>query len=527
MKKQCFLIALVATLFFTNFLTAQQVRTIWNSKKSAEDKYVAIKDMKKISLVDAFAIAKIKFEAKKDIPGIIIPLRRYEGLLPSQKKGLEKTFPGIGGWYENLASERHIELFSFTSEITPEITLGDLEDKTGLPPATAIDRINYYTIRIQQELFASENMQIEGYVTSVLKLYQSLNKSDQDSLVAWGYTTLWQQQKLCYAQKQATKNCVCGGKMAKLPEILTCESKQLDITETNGATFDEPTDILSKLTSGDLSQVKKAKSLKLDIWGNVNQNIQKELVFLHLAALGETRVPEGSSINLIFLWNKSEQTKSNDYLKQIGLDSTRLDNLQKYYVCILGARDISNKKKRESPEATTTQEELPVPVKIVPRMSYTAKNLATAVTTNLYNELQDRESLDGTCLQAKAINDSTYEVILNGCDSTKQVFPIKKFEVPEIADFFNYCSNKIARELATIPPSLVNGYSIIVTGTADKLSYSDNQGLAQNRADYIVKHLGKNVQAQKIETATEIDLEVGRRYVALTFILKRTSGLIN
>jgi hypothetical protein len=122
--------------------------------------------------------------------------------------------------------------------------------------------------------------------------------------------------------------------------------------------------------------------------------------------------------------------------------------------------------------------------------------------------------------QAKAVNDSTYEVILNGCDNTKQVFPIAKFEVPGIADFFNYCSNKIARELASIPSDLVKGYDVTVTGTADQLSYTDNEGLARNRANYIIQHLGRNVKAEKITPAIEIDLPVGKRFVSLKFTLK-------
>jgi hypothetical protein len=164
-------------------------------------------------------------------------------------------------------------------------------------------------------LFAAENMQIAGLSSSLIKLYQSLNKSEQDSLEAAGYPALWKEQQQCYQHKQNMKTCTCGGKMAKLPELPTCNSKQLTISETKGLTFDEPTQILARLTDGDLSYVKKAKSLRLDIWGNVSQNIQKQLVFLHLAALGETRVPEGSHINLIFLWDVAEKSQSNEYLK--------------------------------------------------------------------------------------------------------------------------------------------------------------------------------------------------------------------
>jgi hypothetical protein len=108
MKKH--LLALVAIALFFSFSPAQQVRSVWNSKKSNDDKYASIKDMNKLSIADALAVAKIKFEARKN-PFIKKAVSNYEALLPSQKADLEKTFPGINGWYENYASENEMKLF--------------------------------------------------------------------------------------------------------------------------------------------------------------------------------------------------------------------------------------------------------------------------------------------------------------------------------------------------------------------------------------------------------------------------------
>ncbi len=521
MKHRQFLSIFTVLVIFSNTLNAQQVRTIWNSKKSNEDRYTAVSKIKNASIPEEFAIAKIKFEAGKN-PAIKNSIWKWEALLPSQKTSIEKTFPGITAWYQNLASERKITVFAFTQDITPNISFEDLKDAGSLP-TTTIDQIRYYTLRVQQELFNSENVRIEDFVSRNIRLYQSLNHSDQDSLTLWGYQKLWNEQADCYEHKQQSKTCTCGGKLSQLLKLDSCGSKQLDLG--NSKDFDESTQILSALTSGDLSYIKTAKQKQLDIWGNVNSTIQKELVFLHLATLGETKIPDGSSVNLLFLWKKAEQTNSNEYLKRIGLSEDTIEAIQAYYSCILKAREVSKAKHRNEKseeQATVIEEEVKQPVKVAQRTSYTAKNLDKAVTENLYLELRDREDLEGTCLKTNIVNDSTYELILDGCtDSSRQVFPIGKYEVPAIATFFNYCSNKIARELSYIPTNLVGGYDLLVTGTADSIPFADNKKLATDRGQYIADRLGKEVKAKSITVVPKIDLPVGRRYVALTFILRR------
>jgi hypothetical protein len=76
--------------------------------------------------------------------------------------------------------------------------------------------------------------------------------------------------------------------------------------------------------------------------------------------------------------------------------------IENYYSCILKADAVSDKEPLVKDTTSTHQRGRSRARSILPqRMTYTAKNLASAVTKNLELELQDRESLDGTCLSGK------------------------------------------------------------------------------------------------------------------------------
>jgi hypothetical protein len=521
--KKLWLILLLCTIgaAITN---AQNVRAIYLSKKDASGKYAALQKIGSISEQEKFAAEKITFEASKN-PTIQKQIWKYEALCPNMKVKLEEVFPGIGVWYEQTAAEKHITLFTFATDIGKGITIDEIEmNVKAVPPTNVLGQIHYYTVKIQGELFYSENVRIQSHYEHIMRLYNSLNKWDQDSLQAKGYTAFWQEQISCYYHKQDMRTCTCGGKKQIISEFPNCTATKELVLHPE---FVEPapaTKVLVALNAGNTDIFKEANAQRLNVWGNVTSDIVKELCFLQLATLGEAPMNIQMKINLLDLWDAGEKFQSNGYLKDLGLTKETIVNLESYYACVLGLTKVVARPKSVITSETQSSDTGAIQAK--PRygkkVSYTAYSLDKAVTQNLEVELSNRRGLKGTCLSARAINDTTYEVLLNGCDTSHQIFPIGKFEIPAIADFFYYCSNVISEELSDISAQMPMRFDIIVTGTADVLPYAKNEDLALNRANYIKNNLGDKATrtAQEIITVSKTGLPTGKRYVSLTFILK-------
>lgn len=528
MKKNWLVLLLTAVSILNAH--AQNVRTIYLSKKDAQGKYDALHKLKSVATQEKFAADKIDFEAGKN-PNIQKTIWRYEALGPAMKSKLEEVFPGIGAWYEQTALEKHIELYSFTIDIGKGITIDEMElTAKAVPPSTVLGQIHYYTVKIQAELFYAENVRIQTYYDKILHLYNSLNQSERDSLIAKKYPALWKEQVTCYYHKQDMRTCTCGGKKQTISEFPECAATKELVLHPESVEAAPATKVLVALNAGNTDIIKEANAQRLNVWGNVTSDIVKELCFLQLATLGEAPMNDQMKINLLDLWDAGEKFQSNGYLKDLGLTRDIIVSLESYYSCVLGLTKVTAHPRAAAPLAT---KELPaaqicdtVVTKPKPRyakkVSYTAYSLEKAVTQNLEVELSNRRGLKGTCLSARAINDTTYEVLLNGCDTSRQIFPIGKFEIPEIADFFFYCSNVVSEELSDISAQMPMHFDIIVTGTADILPYAKNEDLAAHRANYIKDNLGDKAvrTAQEITTVGKTGLPAGKRYVSLTFILK-------
>ncbi|MEI8223499.1 MAG: hypothetical protein WCG20_00045 [bacterium] len=528
MKKLGLILLLCTISIATTY--AQNVRAIYLSKKDASGKYAALQKLGSISAQEKFAAEKITFEAGKN-PTIQKQIWKYEALCPNMKKKLEEVFPGIGAWYEQTAAEKHISLFSFTTDIGKGITIDEIEmNVKAVPPTNVLGQIYYYTVKIQGELFYSENVRIQDHYEHIMRLYNSLNTWDQDSLKAQGYMALWQEQVNCYYHKQDMRTCTCGGKKQTISEFPNCTATKELILHPESVEAAPATKVLVALNAGNTDIFKEANAQRLNVWGNVNADIVKELCFLQLATLGEAPMNIQMKINLLDLWDAGEKFQSNGYLKDLGLTKGTIANLESYYSCVLGLTKVVARPKSVAPQSVIPTEKLQssdtVVVQPKPRygkkVSYTAYSLEKAVSRNLEVELSNRKELRGTCLSARAINDTTYEVLLNGCDTTQQLFPVGEFEIPTIANFFYYCSNVVSEELSDISAQMPMRFSIIVTGTADVLPYAKNEDLALNRATYISTRLGDKAlaTAQEVTTVAKTGLPVGKRYVSLTFVLR-------
>lgn len=511
-------------------INAQNVRAIYLSKKDAVSKYEALHKLKAISSQEKFAADKIAFEAGKN-PLIQKTIWRYESLGPAMKAKLEEVFPGIGAWYEQTAQEKHIELFTFTTDIGKGITIDEMELTTkAVPPLTVAGQIHYYTVKIQAELFYAENVRIQTYYDKITHLYNSLNQSEKDSLIAKKYPALWKEQVTCYYHKQDMRTCTCGGKKQTIGEFPECTATKELVLHPESVEAAPATKVLVALNAGNTDIFKEANTQRLNVWGNVTSDIVKELCFLQLATLGETPMNDQMKINLLDLWDAGEKFQSNEYLKNLGITRDMVVSLESYYSCVLGLTKVTARPRSAITQSTQPTEKtlardtvaaIPKP-RYAKKVSYTAYSLDKAVTQNLEVELSNRRALKGTCLSARAINDTTYEVMLNGCDTSHQIFPVGQFEIPAIADFFYYCSNVVSEELSDISAQMPMHFSIVVTGTADVLPYAKNEDLALNRAQYIKDNLGDKATntAQEITTTGKTGLPAGKRYVSLTFILK-------
>lgn len=519
-------------ILFIGVLSAQdqKLREIWKSPESHDTKKAAIEKLKlkKPSFPDQLAIQALFYNAgQRNGDEINIFINKMEAFTPSIRLQIDTFFPGLMSWYENVAKQKGKSVFKFTTEPGPPIGIVDLENEQSVP-SSAKEQFRYYSVKIQKELLNSGNLVIGNYYENLSRIWRSLNEDQKQELTKDGYINFLEQQKNCYSEKYRVQNCTCAPKKYKFQNFIDCSiPKNLGLT--NGLDkLNEATLILIALDKGDLSVIPQALKLRLGVWGEVNKDIVYELVFWHLVALGETKFNSQMQLNLVHLWNEGEQFHRNGYNKRLGLDSAKIKNLEDYYSCALGVKTLSVTQKEtdaafaeknvtydtilsnETQEILSSSSEkvnnasspkqstIPsiTPTKVVVKYSLPEKydiiSLRDAVNTNVQSELVNRENLHA-CAETRAVNDTTLELELHGCGEGKGTFAIMQVETPLAGDFFNYCSNVLADQLESFKESLGGTYEVTVIGTADKLSYSKNQFLADQRAEFVKKNLGRKV----------------------------------
>lgn len=516
------------SFLFISVLSAQDVklREIWKSPESHDTKKVSIEKLKlkKPSLPDQLAMQALFYNAgQRNSDQVNVFINKMEAFTPSIRLQVDTFFPGLIGWYENVAKQNSKSIFKFTNEPVPSIGIADLESEQSVP-SSAQEQFRYYCVAIQKQLLLSENLLVGDSYEKLSKIWRSLNQNQKQNLVDQGYIDFLEQQKTSYSEKYRTKNCTCAPKKYKFQNFIDCSTPK-NLALTNGLDkLNEPTLILISLDKGDLSVIPQAIKLRLGVWGEVNKDIVYELVFWHLVALGETKFNSQMQLNLVHLWNEGEQFHRNGYNKRLGLDSAKVKNLEDYYRCAVGAKTvsvtqkeidaafaeknvtydtiISNETQKRLSDVSSEINSLPVSIKgseksfsakyPLPPAKYDIAKLRDAVDENVQQELENREGLHA-CAETRAVNDTTLELELHGCGEGKGTFAIMQVETPLAGDFFNYCSNVLADQLESFKESLGGTYEVTVIGTADKLSYSQNQYLADSRAEFVKKNLGKKV----------------------------------
>lgn len=535
----CALVMAVATSFGAGakFAPNQLVKKVYDTKGSPEQmcRNTEKIDITKLGIADQLALTQIRSACKGDPKKMIWS---FAALTPTMREELEKRYPGITEWYLNSAYQKKIDLRVFEKEPAQGIRLADLEQFMGgagkqpIEPTNSVELIKFLTLRMQYELYKSENLQIQGDYAKIVQLFNSLNEDTKQIIRDMGYFNTWQAQQNLIEIKQTHGTYVVSGvKPIQVSAFPRCpEGKNIPVDNEPGALPDSYGIILKGLEGGDLSFISAAKAKKLNTWGNSYNDVVRQLVFLHLATLGETQVQRNSmKISLVQQWDNLVNNQGEKYLISLGFDRKILEQAQAYYSCILGLQEIVP---GGGPIAALPPDPYQAPVQPATpatrteeyRSVYNAYSLDSAVRHFLVEEINNREDeLAGTCLTAKALNDSTYEVILDKCDHSKEVFDVKKTTHEGMGKFFKYCSNLVVHEIergATIVPLT---YSVVIVGTADTIPYQSNQDLALKRAEYIEANLGF-----RTKTATSVSLEpitglpAGQRYAALRFILSRT-----
>ncbi len=511
------------------------------------------KKKKSLSLIDEFAYRAMAFEASTEKAKvaneaeIVLKLRQFEVLTFSMSVQMDTLYPGILGWYQNFDAKW--SRFRFNTEPVQPIGFADMAEsaREESEPTDAVEAIRFHTVNIQKELFLSKNLVISKDYERMMRIYWSLEDSVRSIVDRQGYPSFWKEQLACFANKSANKAwaCECGFKKNPVFESEKgCIGKNISLNRTV-ALQDPKTSILVRLVDGNLKATREATDAMLTTWGNVQNSIPSQIIFWWCVELGVTKPSDQMRISFRKLWAEGR----NDYNLAIGLDSATVAGLEDYLVCRLGIKAVSvsetsirpimvteesstapqnaavSEKKDISLAGNTSQKNAGTATRTAaprkPLPKYDIAKIRDAVDANVQQELENREGLHA-CAETKVINDSTIELELHGCGNGKGTFAVMQVETPLAGDFFNYCSNVLADQLESFKNQLGGSYHVTVIGTADKLSYSKNQYLADQRAEFVKKNLGKKVLQgvggiENISTEGLIDQE--ERKVILRVVL--------
>lgn len=517
----------------------QELMQIWNSRTSSEErkspgtafekaqslKRTLEKKKRGLSLIDEFAYRAMAFEASTEKAKvaneaeIVLKLRQFEALTFSMSVQMDTLYPGILGWYQNFDAKW--SRFRFNTEPVQPIGFADMAESAGeSEPTDAVEAIRFHTANIQRELFQSKNLVISKDYERMMRIYWSLEDSVRSIVDRQGYPSFWKEQLACFANKSANKAwaCECGFKKNPVFESEKgCIGKNISLHRTV-ALQDPKTSILVRLVDGNLKATREATDAMLTTWGNVQNSIPSQIIFWWCVELGVTKPSDQMRINFRKLWAEGR----NDYNLAIGLDSATVAGLEDYLVCRLGIKAVSvsetsirpvmvteesstvlqnatiSEKKDVPPTGKTSQKNAGTATRTAaprkPLPKYDIAKLREAVDADVQQELENREGLHA-CAETRTVNDTTIELELHGCGSAEGTFEVMQVETPLAGGFFNYCSNILSGQLKSFREQLGGTYQVTVVGTADRLTYAKNQELADQRAEFVKKNLGKKMIA--------------------------------
>lgn len=536
MKKSFLLIATVFLMVTARAETA--VEKIYNSNTSPAEKLKKITAIKEFTIDERFAVDRILYEAGKN-SAVQKTIYRYEALPMEMRSQLEVQFPGMQQWISQIAEKENKTIFLFDKDLANPITFKDFtlfEENKIQEPQKSIDLIRYLTKKNQYEIFLSQNLSVGPSYDRIVNLFSSLDEDEKQILHDEGFFAFWAGQQEIVTHKQKNKNCLCGGKPVVFTAFPMCTEKKQFPAFSDHVVPDKFAVALQRLQAGDLTIIEKMKIEKLNTWGSVYQDIVKQLSFLQLAVLDEVIVDRTMKISLVSMYDDLQKKGSSKYVENLGLDRFALQQLEAYYACVLGMLRVSSGQDRTLKTTETThpmQWSQPGDIATVQKIEslpfleyrkkiYTAYTLDSAVRFFLIQEIENREEeLAGTCLETKALNDSTYEIVLKSCDSTNRIFAVKQTVNQVIGNFFRLCSNIVISELERDPDDKKQ-YSVIVIATADDIPYKYNDLLATKRAEFVRKNLGKKTAtAESVTLEPVTGLPKGMRFAGLRFILKK------
>lgn len=546
--KKVFIIACLATMSLVLNAQDSRMRTLWADKGSPEEKVIALKKVKVgklVSIPDRLAYQAIASVGQKNQDGLLVGIRNLEAFTPSMRKSVDTLYPGLINWYAKAAADKN--LFAFTAEISPPLTLKEIEEEH-YDPLQSLETIRFITLAIHKKLIESNNMIIGKDWERITNIYSSLTESQKQQLIDAGYPAFWAQQQECYHHKYRNRSwdCECGQKELEFSALTTCTPKVLALND-KAPRLDAGTLVLIRLTQGDLSALASANELKLTSYSEAKNSLVGELVWLHSVSVNRPTLNSSTTVNLVDMWDAAEAAGNNDYNKNVGLDRETVLGLQQYYQCILGVKTITPKVIK-NPVVSSDSQSLATPrpslvhssASETPAKSLHAQAAQAKVITTLgtqkANGLMDlekiapelqaelQESLDlhdglSGCVQVVPVNKTTLEIKVTGCGiASKGIFRIMETENPITADFYNVCGNLVfTRVVEPFQIKFGGDLKLTIMGTADTLACvtCNNYNLAKERGNNVLKHLGPKLLA----AATTHDRKV--TVIAVTDELER------
>lgn len=537
--KKVLIITCLATMSLVLSAQDSRMRTLWADKGSPEEKVIALKKVKAgklTSIPDRLAYQAIASVGQKNQDGLLVGIRNLEAFTPTMRKTVDTLYPGLINWYGKAAADKN--LFQFTGEINPPITLREVEEEHS-DPLQSLETIRFLTLEIQKELIESNNMIIGKDWERITNIYSSLTESQKQQLADAGYPEFWAQQQECYHHKYQNRSwdCACGQKEQEFSTLTACSPKVLTLND-KAPRLDAGTLVLMRLTQGDLSALATANELKLTSYSEAKNSLVGELVWLHSVSVNRPTLNSSMSINLVDMWDAAEAAGNNDYNKNIGLDRETVLGLQQYYQCILGVKTITPKVIK-NPVVSSDSQSLATPQPSVIRSSNSetaTKSLhaqaaqakvITTLSTQKANGLMDlekiapelqaelQESLDlhdglSGCVEVVPVNKTTLEIKVTGCGiASKGIFRIMETENPVTEDFYNVCGNLVFKNVIEPFQKKFGGdLNLTIIGTADTLTCvtCDNYVLAKNRANGVVKHLGPKLLTAATSNNRKVNL---------------------
>ncbi|MDB4984821.1 MAG: hypothetical protein JWM20_1000 [Patescibacteria group bacterium] len=515
----------------------------WKSDNSSDlkaetaEKFSKGKYAKKASIPDEYAREKMIYDAgQHNTADIRMKIYGLDAHLPNMSDELDSMYPTCRTQYDSIAEELGIKTYVFTMEPTDRITFAHLQAKDGPMPSLAIERFHWYSVRIMREIYLSENMLISRDFNEMINLYNSLDDSIKLIAIDKNYPAFWDQVRDCYSMKYNDSTCLCAKlEDLKLPQIRNCGTNHLVINEEfKGA--DVFLSILKRLRNGDMSAIKEAKDLKLDVWSEINDpttgTIVKKLIFLQLKVMGLAQTNSRMIIDISKKFKEAERNKRDGYYTKAGFTEANVAEQEDHFSCLnnMKSADLISTAKAEIkiPKTSEQNEKIasdpyrpddkkssatpPKPsgneyksankqIKGQTEVIISRKPAPGTMSTHDYmnwyrdtmqtiveKELKRLQS--GACAKVENIADTAISITMKDCGEKAGTFGIKKTETELGYHFFIYVSNAAAEILALNKTGFAKNPRLAVIATADKLAYKDNYGLAKKRGEFVKNSIG-------------------------------------